>query len=355
MVLADVEWEIDEATRPSFRASSGVMDSPPVARFAEGNSGMSPPAHSAAIDRVLVLAVADREHVRIGSLEVRFTHQAPTAETVRLYGADKSGSLQVRIAIDMSASRLDVALHFDPAPEVDASDLLRVVEWMQSIALGDRLELWSDSELTPLAAASTRALDGLSFPAGYVETVKLLGRIQRQIGLAVPVPDSLRAREIQAAEGVLALLLGETVHAKWFGATVVVDETTRRFFETPGPGGFRFEVADDEASLDRIRSGYRFPVLRTFMQARVTSITTFSNLWAVHLEPGAQHPEAATRRLRLSDIDMCRGSWIADRDGLIVAMGDAPDDVVRRLRLTNESGAIWRVPATRQEAESVWA
>ena len=47
------------------------------------------------------------------------------------------------------------------------------------------------------------------------------------------------------------------------------------------------------------------------------------------------------------------GRWIAHDGARVIAAADSPGELIETLSRTGERGAIWRVPANREEAEAL--
>jgi hypothetical protein len=108
------------------------------------------------------------------------------------------------------------------------------------------------------------------------------------------------------------------------------------------------------------------------MQARLAEVTEGegeTDNVVVTLKPG----ENARHELRLLDglrpvpndagssrrdagiLDAYAGLWIAQADSEVIASGNSPVEVLAALTETGRRGAIWRVPASKEEADRLIA
>lgn len=352
MLLEDVQWAAPAVTPPAFDLVTADVIASMEAQFRDSTSELHAPFDSEPIDRHLSLRVTGKRISQLTSLNVHMTQRAERSGLVELYGADPSGSLRVLISVHTGSNQLACRMRFEAPATVEPIELSVVVDWIRSLRDGEFLELWSQDETSALAAAPLRSFARTELPAGFAETIGLLSRYQQVTSRALPVPNHLDEGDVRRLQQVVALLTGQAIEETWSNATLIVDDRTSQFLAEPGPGGFRLEVVDVQAGLPG--TSREIPVLRTFAQANVTSIVPLGDQWVVHLKPGSSR-RASARQLKVEDIDLCMGRWIAERDGVVVAIGDQPTAVAEQLRMTDEFGAIWRVPTTRQEAESDWA
>lgn len=327
--------------------------------------------HFNAIDCRCAVVVTDAEGRWRHSVDVTFSERIATTRHSTIIGFDESESLQVRLDSDLPLTDVQLNIEFSPSPAAMPADLLPALELLVALTEDTQLGLWSYGSSRWAAQPAPVSPETSPPPEEYLRTVRMLAAIQRSLGDPFPMPERITAEDTRAIHRLHRLLQGETLRGTWTGARIALDRTSLATLQAvTEPYGALFEfsttlqvhVGGHEVSIEPVQ--YR---LMEIGLAGVTEGERAADNVLVTLKPG----ENARYELRLLErlepvptdsgsgrhdtgsLDAYAGLWIAQADAEIIVSGNSPVEVLAALNETGRKGAIWRVPASKEEADSL--
>lgn len=317
------------------------------------------------------LVVADAAGTRLRSLRVVFTQRVVAANSFHLVGSDASGFLAVRLALHEDLSSVQLGLRPDPSGKVTPADLLPPIRFIEALEPSRQIGLWLPR---PQRWGTPPVLIGQEVPElpdEYADVVRALAHLQDVTGVRFPMPTVINSIEANTLDRVLRLLEGETLKGTWTRASVTLGaEQCEALQSASGPHGFLFEFTsayEIELSGNSIHVG---TARHRFRQATIVGQQRARNsegLITVMLAPGEDHSyeiellstagddsddNAAVTQLPMATLERYAGRWIAQQGTEVLFDDETPEKVIRALRSSGQTATIWRVPATKLEAES---
>jgi hypothetical protein len=324
------------------------------------NSPLAPPA-SEVLNHRAALVLVDAHGERVASVDLSFNERITSGRRVTAIGSDSTSALSVVVAAMSPALDVKVTVRFQPAPKALPEDLVPILEFLDAIDAETRLGLWShhvNRWLTEPVASPGPMPD---MPTGYFATVKTLAEVQKQSGIVFPMPDEITEEEARNLERAAVLLSGGVVEGTWTELTMPVDAAIAEVLkDLSEPGGARFEFSTDFSVMVSGRELTVGQVRYRLMQMKVGEVFDAAeqeNDRLVTLAPGADNRfviSLASETLEegaQEPLEAFAGKWIAQQANAVIASGDSPEDVASALRELGVHAAIWRVPASAQEAD----
>lgn len=299
----------------------------------------------------------------VAATDVTFNERVRSATRSQLTGVDLSDSFVVQLEADLPPSRLQLRFRYRPAAQATPAELLTTIKLFEALAPDRRLGLWSHRTKRWMAAPIAIPPDYPRLPHGYAETVAALARVQKGTGQRFPMPAEINKDDATALRQAATLLAGQTVSGRWTTANLVIDAHGVEFLESAAAeNGARLEFTAEYTVDIAGNTVILATAQHRLLQARVRSVTPLSGSddREVLLVPGDDDRfeirlATASDAESAAELEAYAGKWIAQSGSEIVASGSSPADVVQELRHAGATGAIWRVPATREEAEAVTA
>ena len=385
MTLVDSAIHLDYVPREgSIRPASTPIDfswsgrpERPVAEDLFGDVQSPLERHPVRLGATVRLLAADGS-VR-GALPITFFERTRRGDEAHLHAHDASTSFEVDIEARLPVRHSTLHFHFRPRPSATPAALLPVLSFLDAMQSAEQLGIWSHASkrwlIPPIALTSIPP----AVPDGYENTVRALARLQSGTGAKFPMPEELDVDDVREIQIGVDLLNGKTFHGRWQTARVSIDSAgLAALHSTVGERGallqfvgtYSVRVAGRDVHIRN--ANFRFWEIKLANPAEVVgALRSEDESSVIELVPGANNrfdvqlddfdepgvvvrpdspqAEQGADAARLAEY---AGKWIAQRGDDIVAAGLTPQDVRRRLSDSGLSGAIWRVPRTRQEADA---
>lgn len=322
------------------------------------------PPSNGALNYQCALVLITNEGSRLRSVDVTFTERMVGGGHSTIIGFDKTGSLQAVVDADLPRRTCALKVRFDPHTMATPNDLLAPLELLEALSPGLLLGLWSYS-------TSRWATEPVTIPAvlpgapdGYSDTVRTLARIQRATRVDFPMPQNITEVDAKAIRIASVLLDGGVVRGTWTSVLLTLDRASVESIQAAaGPYGALFEFTTGYVLNLNGHPIPLGPVEYRLMQVFLGEVgdPVSDDEWSVALTPGSNTAfelvrvggrPRPTESLSTTGLDAHLGRWIAQEGEEIVVSGDSPEEVFRTLKLQGRSGSIWRVPASKDEADS---
>ena len=306
------------------------------------------------------LVVLDANDQRCATLDVTFTERVIDEGRSRLFGSDASRSLHITLEAELPPRSLDFNFTFAAQTTAAPADLLPTFEWFEALEEGRRIGLWSLATQHWLAEPVPIPGDHPRLPDGYTAFVKTLVRVQRQTQQVFSMPPEITDEDVANIRRADMLLRGRVITGRWKHATLGMDQESLSILrEVSAPHGGLLEFTTDYA-LDIGGNNVRLGAVRyRFLQIHLGHVAAgiSSDEVDAELVPGDNDrfearligpasPDAAT-------LEKYAGRWVAQDGEEVLEVGSTAQEVIAALTRTGRSGSLWRVPASRAEAEAV--
>jgi len=331
------------------------------------------------------LVALDPAGARRASLQVAFDRRIVTEQSILLEGMDTGAVVRVAARLERDTHQLRIGIAMRPDTPHLPSALLPALRFASALDLGGMVELHLADAPEPVHASVEEWASEVT-PA-YVELVERLARIQELTATAFPMPEVMTVGDVDEILKADRLLAGETLVGHWTRGEISFERVKLDVFGSK-PLDVIFRLESDATYTAEV-AGHAIPVgmvVQRVRQARITNLepdkgdevrvtveaadddtieTTlfnpvpfdpFDRDRAERLNVALTSPNGEPKDLTGSTVnahDEYAGQWVAQVGDEIVASAGSPQEVVAALTRTGRRGAIWRVPASRTEADAL--
>lgn len=321
------------------------------------------------IDYRCSVIVVDEEGRHLRSLPVTFFERVIAGRHSLVIGADSSGSFRVHLEAELPPTKVQLHFEYRPVESATPADLLPSIELLDALSGNRRLGLWSLAGQRWAQTPMPLPADVPRLPDGYASTVGVLARVQRLAGETFPMPAEITKNDADSIRRADRLVSGSMITGRWQRASITVDQEGFEFIRSASEAhGALLELTSEyfvEIGGRTIALGpAQHRLFQVFIAAPAKPApSTDSGGMTVELVPGDNDRfeislisggrETAVGDPGSRSFDAYAGRWIAQEGDEVVEIGDTPAEVLAALRRRGRTGAVWRVPQSREEAEGI--